>query len=252
MSEYHRNTGMIVCIVAVLVIGAITVGGLTYLGSNGWWGNWNPAKTTFTFHADVGNTTGTVLLDVKLGAGGLTLQFVDNSSLLYRMSVVVQNSTLQQYGSPAVTFAGNKIALDYTAAGVNVTLGTGVRYAIHGNVTAGGISATLDHAARLANMSLTSSAGGITVVTTNQIVVTGDVPVDLHTAAGGISVNVGLPTGVGGSFDATVTAGGVTVNAPSWTHVTQNHYETANYNTASDKLTIMASTNAGGISANLG
>ncbi len=242
---------MVVCIIAVLAVGAITVGGLTYLGSTGWWGNFNPAKTTFTFHADVGNTTGAVLLDVKLAAGGLTLQFVDNSSLLYRMSVVVQNSTLQQYGPPAVTFAGNKIALDYTAAGVNVTLGTGVRYAIHGNVTAGGISATLNHGARLANMSLTSSAGGITVVTTNQIVVTGNVPVDLHTTAGGISVNVGLPTGVGGSFDATVTAGGISVNAPSWTHVTQNHYETANYNSASDKVTITAATNSGGISANL-
>jgi hypothetical protein len=251
MSEYHRNTRMVVCIIAVLVIGAITVGGLTYLGSNGWWGNWNPAKTTFAFHADVGNTTGPVLLDVKLEAGGLTLQFVDNSSLLYRMSVEVQNSTLQQFGAPAVTFAGNKIALDYTAAGVSVTLGTGVRYAIHGNVTAGGISATLDHGARLANMSLTSSAGGITVAMTNQIVVNGSVPVALHTDAGGITVNVGLPTGIGGSFVGSVTAGAISVNAPSWTKIAQNHYETSNYGAASDKVTITASTTSGGISANL-
>jgi hypothetical protein len=251
MSEYQRNRGMVVCIIAVLAVGAITVGGLTYLGSTGWWGNWNPAKTTFTFHADVGNTTGAVLLDVKLEAGGLTVQFVDNSSLLYRMSVEVQNSTLQQHGTPAVTFAGNKIALDYPAAGVNITLGTGVRYAIHGNVTAGGISATLSHGSRLANVSLISSAGGITVVMTNQIVVNGSVPVDLHTDAGGITVNVGLPTGVGGSFVGSVSAGGISVNAPSWTKIAQNHYETSNYSTASDKVTITAATSAGGISANL-
>jgi len=243
---------MVVCIVAVLAAGAITVGGLAYLGSTGgWWFNWNQAKTTFVFHEDLGNTTGTVLLDIKLSAGSFSLVFVDNSSLLYRMSVEVQNITLQQYGNPVVTFVGNRIALDYQAAGVNVTLGSGVRYAVHGNLSAGAVTATLGQGAHLANMSLTTSAGGITVVMTEQMNFTGDVPVNLRTSSGAISLNADLSPSVGGSFEASVTLGAISVNAPSWTQVTQNHYETANYDTASDTVTIVASTTAGAVSANL-
>lgn len=253
MSEYRRNTGMVVCIVGVLAVGAIAVGGLVYLGSTGGWWNfgWNTAKTTFTFNADVGNTTGAVLLDADVSTGGLSLQFVDNSSLLYKITVIVQNTTLQQYGAPTVTFVGNKIGFDYNAAGINVTLGTGVKYAIHVDISTGGISAALNHGARLANMTLTSSTGGITLGMTDQTVISGNVPIDLHASTGGIALNIGLPAGVGGSFVGSVTVGGVDVNTTSWSRVSQNHYETSDYSTASDKVTITASTSTGEISASL-
>ena len=253
MSEYRRNTGMVVCIIAVLGVGAITVGALTYFGSTGWWGNfnWNQAKTTFLFQQDVGNTTGTVLLDVNLAVGGLSLRFADNSSLLYRISVEVQNSTLEQDGPPAVTFNANRIIIDYSAAGVNVTLGTGVRYAIHADVSTGGISATMHNGAQLANVSLTTTTGGVTVLVTDQVAILGNVPFDLHASTGGITVNVDLPAGIGGSFEASTTVGGVHVSTATWTEVTQYHYKTADYDVASNRVSIVAVTTTGGVSANL-
>jgi hypothetical protein len=253
MSEYQRNRGMVVCVIAVLAVGAITVGGLTYLGSTGWWGifGWNSAKTTFLFEGDVGNITGTMLLDVDLSTGGLSLHFVDNSTLLYEVSFEVQNSTLNQYGLPTVALNGNRIVIDYSAAGVNVTLGTGVSYAINASVATGGISAIIDHGAHLANISLTTTTGGVSLLMTDQVVVSGSAPIDLRATTGGITLNVDLPSSAGGSFVGSSSLGGVHVNTASWTQIAQNHYETANYHTASDTVTIVATTSTGGMSANL-
>ena len=249
MSNYQRNTSLVICIFAVLAIGAISVGLISYYGSNTWNWNMNPATTDFSFEADVGATNETVTLNVELGAGGVLIVFVDDDSLLYDFDIEVQNTTLAQDGNPTVTFASNTISLDYTAAAVNITLGSGLNYTIDVNVAAGGLAVVLDENAHVGDISLVATTGGISLEMTEETALMGDVTFDLETTTGGIDVTVDYPLGIGGSIECAVTVGAADITAPGWTQITANHYETSDYDTADQTLTILAQTTTGGIDA---
>ncbi|MHA2395813.1 MAG: hypothetical protein ACXAC0_03850 [Candidatus Thorarchaeota archaeon] len=247
MSNYQRNTSVVVCIFAVIVVGAIAVGALSFYGNS--WFNWNPATTDFNFDAEVGATTGTVTLDIDLTTGGVAITFVDNASLLYDIDIEVQNTTLEKDGDPTVTFTSNTIGLVYTAAGVNITLGSGVNYTLDIDTTTGGIAVELVDGAHVGDVSLTAETGGISLAMTDDVVLLGNATFDLDATTGGITVVVDLPTGVGGSVEAAVGLGGVDITATGWTQITSNHYESSDYDTASQTLTVVIETTTGGVSA---
>ena len=249
LSNYQRNTSLVICILAVLAIGAISVGLISYYGSNTWNWNTNPATTDFSFEAEVGATNDTVTLNIDLGAGGVMIVFVDDDSLLYTIDMIVENTTLANDGNPSVTFTSNTIALDYTAAAVNVTLGSGLNYTLDVNVGAGGLSAVLDENAHVGDVSLVATTGGISLVMTEETALMGDVTFDLETTTGGIDIIVDYPPAIGGSIECAVTVGAADITAPGWTEITSNHYETSDYNTADQTLTIIAQTTTGGIHA---
>ncbi len=249
MSNYQRNTSLVICILAVLVIGAVGVGLISYYGTNTWNWNVNPATTDFSFEADVGTTNETVTLDVDLGAGGILIVFVNDDSLLYDIDIEVQNSTLAQDGTPTVTFASNTISLDYTAAGVNITLGSGLNYTIDVNVATGGLAVELDENAHVGDITLVATTGGISLEMTEETALMGDVTFDLQTTTGGIDITVDYPLDIGGSIECSVTVGAADITAPGWTQITANHYETSDYDTADQTLTIIAQTTTGGIDA---
>jgi hypothetical protein len=241
---------MVVCIFAVIVIGAIAVGALSYFGTS--WFNWDNATTDFKFDVEVGATTGTVTLDIDLIAGGVSITFVDNASLLYDIDIEVQNTTLERDGDPTVTFTSNTIGLDYTAAGVNITLGSGVNYILDIHAIAGGIAVELVDGAHIGDVSLTAETGGISLAMTDDVVLLGNATFNLDATTGGISVVVDLPTGIGGSVEAdavAVVVGGVDITATGWIQITSNHYESSDYNTASQTLTVVIETTTGGIIA---
>jgi len=238
---------MVVCIFAVIVVGAIAVGALSFYGTN--WFNWNTASTDFHFDAEVGATTGTVTLDIDLTTGGVVITFVDNATLLYDIDIEVQNITLERDGDPSVTFAGNTIGLTYTAAGVNVTLGSGVNYTLDIETTTGGIDVELTDGAHVGDVTLTAETGGINLVMTDDVVLIGNATFDLDTTTGGVSIVADLPAGIGGSVEAAVGVGGVDITASGWVQITSNHYETTDYDTASQTLTVVIETTTGGISA---
>ena len=247
MSNYQRNTGMVVCIFAVLIVGAIAVGALSYYGTN--WFNWSSATTDFNFDAEVGATTGIVTLDIDLAVGGVSITFVDDATLLYDIEMEVQNNTLDTDGAPSVTFTSNTIGLDYTAAGVNITLGSGVNYTLDIDVATGGIDVSMGEGAHVGNVALASETGGISLVMTDDVVLLGNATFDIDTTTGGVSVIVDVPTGIGGSVECAVATGSVAITAVGWTEITSNHYETSDYDTASQSLTIIIETTTGGITA---
>jgi hypothetical protein len=243
MSNYQRNTS----IFAVLIVGAIVVGALSYYGTTSW--NLNPATTDYAFEAEVGATTGTVTLDIDLDAGGVSVTFVDNASLLYDIDIEVDNTTIATDGEPTVTFTSNTIGLDYTGAGVNITLGSGVNYTIDIVASAGGVSLVLTDGAHIDDISVQVAAGGISFAMTDDVVLIGSPTFDFEATAGGISIVADIPTGVGGSIECVAIYGGVDITAVGWTEVTSAHYETTDYDTASQTVTILAEANAGGITA---
>ncbi len=238
---------MVVCIFAVLVIGAVTVGLISFYGTNNW--NYNPATTDFSFEAQVGATNETVNLDIDITTGGVVIMFVDNESLLYEIDIEVLNTTLETAGNPTVTFTSNTIGLTYPTAGVNLTLGSGVNYTLDVDVTTGGIVVALGLGAHVGDVSLDSTTGGIFLNMTEDVVLQGNAIFDLAATAGDIDINVDLPTGIGGSIECAVGTGDVDITATGWTEITANHYETSDYDTASQTLTIIAQITTGGIDA---
>ena len=240
---------MVICIFAVLVVGAVSVGLISYYGPNTW--NWdaNPASTDFSFEADVGTINETVTLDIDITTGGVAITFVDNESLLYKIDIEVLNTTLETEAAPTVTFASNTISLAYLVAGVNITLGSGVNYTLNVDVTTGGIAVVMDLGAHVGDVSLDITTGGIALEMTDDAVILGNATFDLSTTTGGIALDVDYPTGVGGSIECAVGTGSVDITATGWTEITANHYETSDYDTASQTLTILAQTTTGSIDA---
>lgn len=240
---------MVVCIFAILVIGAITIGAISYFGTNSWNWNYNPATTDFSFDAEVGTTTGTVTLDLDITTGGVRVSFVENTSLLYAIAIEVTNTTLETEGEPTVTFSSNTIGLDYSTAGVNVTLGSGVNYTLNLHTVTGGIDIVLADGAHVDDITATVTTGGISLVMSDDVVLIGNSTFNLQTTTGGISIVADLPTGVGGSIECAAAVGSVDITAAGWVEITSNHYETNDYDTAAQTLTIIAETTTGGVDA---
>lgn len=238
---------MVVCIFAVLVIGAISVGLISYYGNNTW--NYNAATTDFSFEAEVGATNETVTLDIDITTGGVSIAFVDNESLLYDIDIEVLNTTLETEGAPTVTFASNTISLAYPTAGVNLTLGSGVNYTLDIDVTTGAIAVVLGVGAHVGDVSLDTTTGAIDLDMTDDVVLQGNATFDLATTTGGIDILVDYPTGIGGSIECAVGTGDVDITATGWTEITTNHYETSDYDTASQTLTIIAQATTGNVEA---
>lgn len=244
---------MVVCVVLVIAIGGILVGLLAFYsplpGGIGW--NWSDATTDFSFDDTLGSTTGTVELDLDISVGGVRITFENDSNLLYRIDMEVPNNTIAEHGDPVVTFSSNTITLHYPVAGVNVTLGSGVNYTLDVKITTGAINLELTVDAHIGDVALNASVGDVSLVMTDDVVVNGDVEFNLLAGVGAINVVADLPTDVGGSFDATTSVGSIDVVASGWTETTSDHYETDDYDTASNTVTITAITNVGSINATL-
>ncbi|MHA1959254.1 MAG: hypothetical protein ACW99U_03445 [Candidatus Thorarchaeota archaeon] len=250
MSNDGRNMTMVVCIIAVIAVGAIAVGGLASLGTSGWFGFGGP-YTDFTFDRDEASMPAVVTLDIDVGAGEVNIQFAEDTDLLYDIDMRVQNSTLAEHGDPTVIYSSNTITVDYPAGSINVTLGTGTTYIIDVDAGAGSISITIDVAAQVGNITIAATTGAIDLMAMDDVVWSGNVTVDLSASTGAITVDVELPTDVGGRFVAAVTTGTINVDSVTWTEVLSNFYETSDYLTASQRVTILAETSTGNVSADL-
>ncbi|MFW9958485.1 MAG: hypothetical protein ACFFCT_10470 [Candidatus Odinarchaeota archaeon] len=249
MSNYQRNTSMIVCIFAVIVVGAIAVGLISYYGNTNWNWNPNPPTTDFAFEAEVGTINGTITLDVALETGAINVIFVDNASLLYDINMRVQNTTLEDDGAPVVTFLSNTIGLDYTAAAVNITLGSGVNYTLDIHTTTGGVALELTEGAHISDVTILVTTGAIDLGMTDDVILIGSPTFNLQTTTGSITIDVDLPSGIGGSVECAVTTGSIDISATGWIQITSNHYETTDYDTALQTITLVAETTIGSIDA---
>ncbi len=261
--SYERNNTMVACVLAFIIVGAVAIGAVMMLGpisapnwnfNTNW--DWNSSEdgTFYDFErADVA-IPDEITLDIDIDVGGVDVKYVNDSSLTYTISIWAPNDTIQEHGAPTVTWSSNTIGLDYPVASVNVTLGTNATYIYDLKVTTGGLSIELDNGAKVGNIEATATTGGIAFVVSDDVVISGDVDIELTTTTGGISVVVDLPTGVGGYFAGETTVGGVDVTPVGWDPATAGstqRYQTSDYGTASDTITITAITTTGGISATL-
>ncbi|MHA1909600.1 MAG: hypothetical protein ACW98Y_20035 [Candidatus Thorarchaeota archaeon] len=256
MSNYERNNTMVACVLAFIILGAVAVGAVFFLGTTNW--TWTPINNNFNwdegemfeFERTETSMPAEVTLDVDVLTGGVQIIFVDDADLLYDISIWVPNATLQEHGDPTVTYASETITVDYPTCGVNVTLGSGTTYELDVRTTTGGVSIVLGAPAHVADIGVDVTTGGIDFVMTNDVVIIGNLTFSLSTTTGGISANIALPTDVEGRFTGSVTTGSVDVTAVGWDEVVADVlYETANYGNSSNSITITAGTTTGGVSA---
>ncbi|NHI82834.1 MAG: hypothetical protein EAX81_00835 [Candidatus Thorarchaeota archaeon] len=244
MSEYQRNTGMVLCILAVLIGSAVVVGVLSFYGPSHWFVG--PGETVYySFDEVVDTTSGLVTLDVDLTAGSVNIEFVENTTLLYEIDIAVDNATVQEKGPPTVSYASNTIIYKYTAGAVNITLGSGTNYTLDITTTAGAVTCALASGANVSDISITTDAGAIEFSMTDDIVIIGSPDFAFETSIGAIEIDLDLPAGIGGSVEAVTEIGAVDIDALGWHELTSSHYESSDYDTASQTVTVTATTDIG-------
>ncbi|MFW9862883.1 MAG: hypothetical protein ACFFEX_08780 [Candidatus Thorarchaeota archaeon] len=251
MTSYERNTGMVVCILGVLIVGAVLVGAFSYFGPATW--GWFFGDDTVYYHFDntVDGATGTVTLDVDLTTGSVNIDFEDNTTLLYRIDVGVSNRTVQDIGAPTVTFFASKITFDYTTSAVNITLGSGVNYTLDVTTDTGNVDCDVTLGANIGDVTITTGTGTIDFFMGNGVAVLGSPDFNFETTTGTIDLNIVLPTGIGGSIEASVGTGSVEIDAPGWTAITSTHYESSDYDTASQTVTVVVQGATGALDAHI-
>ncbi len=163
----------------------------------------------------------------------------------------VPNATLAEYGDPIVGWASNTVTTDYPVGRVNITLGTNATYTLDLDTTTGAITVTLDHMAHVATMNAHTTTGAIALSMSDDVVVNGAADFTLEATTGSILVSIDLPTNVGGQFSADVTTGNVNISPTEWSSVGTNIYETSDYNTAVNTVTISATATTGQITGSL-
>ncbi len=255
MSNYTRNRGVVMCIVAVIVAGAVAVGLLTYYGTSYFiWNRPHGWENTIEYNFERSEETmpDLVLLDIDIGAGAVFITFENDSSLLYRILAQAPNHTVQQHGAPVVSYESSTITLDYHAVGVNITLGTGCAYRLDVDTGTGAITVNLNETASVGDISLKTDTGEILLCMDSTIELYGSPSFTLETGVGAISITLVLPSGIGGQFSASTAFGTVDVTPTGWDLVEGNIYATPNYETAPQTLTISSTTVAGAVNAVLG
>lgn len=261
---YERNNTMVACVIAFIIVGGVALGALFMLGSmnfpnwNGpshWSWDWDDTDgTLYEFERTGVAIPDEITLHINVSVGGIMVTYLDDPQLTYEISIWAPNDTIEDVGAPTVVWSSDTISIDYPVAGVNVTLGTNATYTLDLLMTTGGIFIDLDHGARVGNIEAVATTGGISLQMTDDVIISGDVEFELTTTTGGVSVEVDLPTGVGGYFSGATTVGGVDVTPVGWDPATAGstqRYQTPDYETAADTVTITATTTTGGISATL-
>jgi len=256
MSNYERNNTMVACVIAFIIVGGAALGAMFFLGSYNWdFPNISPIDwdegEQFEFSRNETSMPATVTLNIDVAAGGILIVFEDDSELLYDISMWVPNSTLVTHGDPEVTYSSNTIGLNYPAAGVNVTLGTGTKYVLDIAATVGGVALIVSNNASIGDVDIEVTTGGISLDISDDIRVSGDITFDLDTTTGGISVEVNLPSSVAGQFRGGTSTGDVDVTAVGWEEISSTYYETSDFNSAADRIYVSADTTTGGVSATL-
>ena len=134
---------------------------------------------------------------------------------------------------------------------MNITLGTGVEYELDIVSDAGTVSVVLSNSAQISDVSMETTAGTLSLVVLDDIEISGSPDFNLKATTGSITVTADIPAGIGGSIEGSSSTGTVSITAPSWDEITPSHYESSDYDTASQKVTIVLVATAGTISATI-
>lgn len=241
--------------VLVLVGVALSLGFVGYQ----YWGN-SPSML-FEFEDSSLSPPDLFFLNIRLEAGPIDIQFVDDDALLYRLIIRVSLYTFQRHGTPVPTSSADSFeliypmlssSLDLDLVSVSLILGSGTNYSMFVHTDLGLIRCVCDHNTHLSDILLLHNGnGGIHLTMTNEVSIPGNVTIDLETHTGNIDVTVGLPGTMEGRFAATSTeANVIMVEAHGeWSGVGGYQYETPNYDTAASTLLIEAENHIGTINA---
>ena len=245
----NRTIYILVGVMAAIIIIGGAIGGW-FLSQNAIRWQLETEQVDYHFEETSPSPPNLITLNVDLAAGLVNINFVSNSTLIYRIDLTTNRWTVNQHGDPTVSYSSNTISLTYSATTADIYLADGANYTINTNIAAGNIHVIAGQYAILGDVNLETTAGTIQFELTNAAAINGNITVNLETNIGSINVDVQLPLGVSGNFSGTTNIGDVNISAISpWSEVNSNHYETMDYGSTTNSITIDATTNVGAIDA---
>ncbi|MHA1480796.1 MAG: hypothetical protein ACTSQZ_05190 [Candidatus Thorarchaeota archaeon] len=250
-----RNNSIMACIVAFVIVCGVIIGGIFLLGQMDF--NWNNnsnlnpelSEHKFTFNETSILIGPSVTLDIDLDVGGVNVFFENDYTLIYRIDIIISNDTYTTHGTPSVEYSSNVIHFSYPVANVNVTLGCGTYYDIDADIDVGSIEINAESFGNLGNVVADVSVGSIQFIFGDGANFATNNTIDLTVDVGSIDVILGLSSDIGGSFTGSIDTGDIDIISFGWTEISETHYETSNFLTASDIVTIDAQVGTGSLLA---
>ncbi len=273
MSEYTRNNAMIACIILVVITGAALVGFLAWNGGlhvNISGEDWK-STTTFGWTNSDPSPPATMTIDFDLDVGDVNVTFVEDPTLIAKVTMLVPNKTLAERGEPTVTFTDQAVTLRYPAAKIVLVLGNATKYALDFQISVGTVIARFNESATVQSSTINVNTGeiearlngstvagdlGLTVGTGKVLLsMNGDVNIQgnrtftTSVGTGQVNLLVVQPTDVGMIFTGSVSTGDVETITDTWNVVSENVYKTTDYGATTNSVTLNASVGTGAISA---
>lgn len=203
----------------------------------------NADEYSFTFE-EVSLSIGPMsAINIGLDVGGVKVFFEDNSTLVYRLDVIVQAETYREYGMPNPLYNSQTLDFSYPVIEANITLGSEAFYRLDINVDVGSVNINAGEFAHVSDVDV--DVGSILFAMLEDITLDGNVTVNLDVGVGSIDLIVGLPTNLGGRFTGSTSTGDFDVYAFGWDEITEYRYETTNYSTANQIITFTSDVDVG-------
>ena len=257
--------GILICI--ALILSVITVGYNTI--TNKFVEDKNVVKTTEILDESELNQTSsendsepleTVTVNINQKVGGAKIRFVDNSTTIY-------NITSKNKKNNTTTVTSNKtgnhldVNINSNSSDNTIILSNKYNYTINGELVSGGVSAYMANKAKIDEMNINITAGGLQVNLTDGRLNA----LNSHITVGGLNI-LGKPMGVT-TITSNIEVGGVNIksnntiadifsnievggiNPGKYKHVGENEYKSNLFDSSDNKLIIYNNIKLGGLNS---
>ncbi len=205
----------------------------------------NADEYSFTFEETSQSFGAIITINIGIDVGGVNILFEDNSTLVYRLDLIVSNDAYEEYGAPNPHFSSPTFNFNYEVIEANLTLGSEAFYTFDISIDVGSVNVNAGDFAHVSNVDIDVDVGSITFALLEDFTLDGNVTVDLDLGVGSMDLIVGLPTNIGGRVTGSTTTGDFAIYSFGWDKITDYRYETTNYSTVNQTITFTSEVDTG-------
>ncbi|MHA1638064.1 MAG: hypothetical protein ACTSUB_08620 [Candidatus Thorarchaeota archaeon] len=205
----------------------------------------NANEYSFTFEEVSLSIDPVIAINIGIDVGGVNILFEENSTLVYRLDLIVSNDTYKDYGAPNPQFNSPSLNFNYAIIEANLTLGSEAFYTFDISIDVGSVNVDAGDFAHVSNVDIEVDVGSITFALLEDFTLDGNVTVDLDLGVGSMDLIVGLPANIGGRVTGSTATGDFDIYSFDWDEITENRYETTNYSTADQTITFTSDVDVG-------
>jgi len=248
----RNNTMLAIITVAIVLCGTIFAAVYVFGQLDFDWNNPdyegldpNADEYSFTFEEVSLSIDPVIAINIGIDVGGVNILFEENSTLVYRLDVIVSNDTYKDYGAPNPQFNSPSLNFNYAILEANLTLGSEAFYTFDISIDVGSAHIDAGEFAHISDVDIEVDVGSITLAMLEDITLDGNVTVDLDLDVGSVDLVIGLPTNIGGRVTGFTSTGDFDIFSFGWDEIAAYRYETTNYSTASQTVTFTSELGTG-------